>query len=122
MKDALPIERELQAEKASALAATAERMERALAALAAAERALAEASPETRAELEEQRRALTTQAAERLWFYIVQREAMGLTRHDQALAFYRIPPHLRRRAGPAPPSAPAREQRLIPGPFSARRA
>jgi hypothetical protein len=123
MKDALPIERELHAERASALAATAERMERALAALAEVERALAEVAPDARAELEEKRRALATHAAERLWFYIVQREAMGLTQHEQALAYYRVPAHIRRRASPAPPRPrPFPDQTIELGPFSAQRS
>jgi hypothetical protein len=102
MKDALPVERELHAEKASTLAATAEQMERALAALAEAERALAAAPTEARAELLEKVRALGVLAGERVWFYIVQREAMGVTVHDQALAYYRVPGWLRRSAAPAP--------------------
>jgi hypothetical protein len=101
MKESLPVEHELHAEKAAALAITAERLERALAALAEAEQAFAAAPEEEKAALLEKHRGLRAHAAERLWFLIVQREAMGLTHHDNVLAFYRVPPELRRRVVPA---------------------
>jgi hypothetical protein len=87
----------------SALAVAAERLEKALADLEAAHRAF-EAAPGSdaaaRHELAEKHQALRAHAAERLWFLLVQREALGLTHHENVLAFYRGPPALRRVAGP----------------------
>ena len=62
-----------------------------------------EAAPEHSAErrkLADKHQDLRAYAAERLWFLLVQREAMGLTQHDNVLAFYRVPPALRKVAGP----------------------
>ena len=98
----LPVERELRAEKAAALAIAAEKLEQALAELAAAQQAY-EAAPEgtpARQRLADKHQGLRAYAAERLWFLLVQREAMGLTQHDNVLAFYRVPPALRKVAGP----------------------
>jgi phage-related minor tail protein len=98
----LPVERELRAEKAAALAIAAEKLEQALAQLADAQLAF-EAAPEQspeRQKLADRHQALRAHAAERLWFMLVQREAMGLTQHDNVLAFYRVPPALRKVAGP----------------------
>jgi hypothetical protein len=103
----LPVERELRAEKAAALAIAAEKLERALADLAEAEQRF-EAAPEQSAErrkLADKHRDLRAYAAERLWFLLVQREAMGLTQHENVLAFYRVPPALRKVAGPRPRAA-----------------
>jgi hypothetical protein len=101
----LPVERELRAEKAAALAVAAEKLEQALARLAEAQQAY-EAAPAgdsaRRQELAERHQALRAHAAERLWFLLVQREAMGLTQHEGVLAFYRVPPALRKLAGPRP--------------------
>lgn len=100
MGELLPVERELQAEKASALAVAAERLQMALADLGEAERAFESAiEASARQELAEKHEALRAHAAERLWFLLVQREALGLTHHENVLAFYRVPPGLRRVAG-----------------------
>lgn len=106
MKDALPVERELQAEKPGALAVAAERLERALAELAEAQGAFEAAVEDAgREELAQKHQELRALAAERLWFLLVQREALGLTSHDNVLAFYRVPPELRKVAGPRRRSA-----------------
>jgi hypothetical protein len=95
-QQALPIEQELVAEKASALAFTAEKLEAAL-------RALAAADPQSPAW-----RELRAIAAERLWFLLVQREAIGLYQHEPVLRAYGVPPELRLLAGPRRrPSSPS---------------
>jgi hypothetical protein len=93
----LPIELELMAEKASSLALATSKLEQALAALAAADQAL-QAAPR-----DEKKRAtranLRAEASRRLWYLIVQREAIGLRSHEDVLRFYRVPPELRAYAG-----------------------
>jgi len=101
MKDRLAVEQELRAEKASTLAACAEKLERVLAALAEARRALEAADEDQRPARLAEFHELRSQAGERLWFFLVQREAMGLTQHEPVLAFYRVPADVRRCAGPA---------------------
>ena len=89
--------RDLQAERASALALVTERLEEALRTLAQAERALATApSDAARA----RRREALQHAGERLWFLVVQREAAGLRRHEAALEVLRVPPEVRAAMGP----------------------
>jgi hypothetical protein len=101
MKDAAqPIEQELLAEKATALAHANDRLAAALATLAAAEAALAGATAEDRPALEQRRRELRATAAERLWFLLVQREAIGLYQHEGALREHRVPTDVRLLAGP----------------------
>jgi len=39
-------------------------------------------------------------AAERVWFYVVQRESLGWYRHEDALRFYGVPAELILRMGP----------------------
>jgi hypothetical protein len=85
----MPIEKELVAEKASSLARSAAQLEAALAALAEAERSPVGAPAAARAE-----------AARRLWYLVVQREAIGLRNHEDLFRLYRIPPALRLYAGP----------------------
>lgn len=92
------IARGLQAERASALARTAERLEAALAEYAAA--AAACAADPTTAAVGRRRRALA-QAGERLWYYVIQREAVGLRRHDDALEHLEVPREVRAAMGPA---------------------
>jgi hypothetical protein len=92
-----PIDYEIQQEKAATLARTTEKLEASLAALATAERELAQAPSEA---LEALRARLLEEAAERLWYTVVQREAMGLTSHDALFETCRVPPLVRRRMGP----------------------
>jgi hypothetical protein len=103
MKDAAqPIEQELLAEKAAALAQANERLAAALAALTAGEEALQAASEEERPGLRARRRELRAIAAERLWFLLIQREAIGLYQHEAMLREHRIPSEVRLLAGPRP--------------------
>lgn len=85
MGDALGhVEQEIVGERAGALARAVEALEAALAALA---------SGAGRAEhLEE--------ARERLWYVVVQREAVGLTRHEVLYEALRVPPEVRLAMGP----------------------
>jgi hypothetical protein len=85
------IELELLEEKAATLARAAEKLEAALAALAAAETDPA-ATPGAAELIEE--------AAEALWFVVVQREAIGLTAHDEVFRIYGVPDRVRRFMGP----------------------
>jgi len=100
MKDAaLPVEKELLAEKAAALGRAGESLALALAALAKADAALAiDPSPALRA----RRRELRDIAAERLWCCLVQREAVGIFQHEGLLREQRVPPEVRLLAGPRP--------------------
>jgi hypothetical protein len=100
----LPIEHELVAEKASALAFTAEKLEAALRALAEIEEAIAAAPEAQRLSLAAKHRDLRAHAAERLWFLLVQREAMGLYQHEPVYRLYQVPPALRTIAGPRRPA------------------
>ncbi|HSM91980.1 MAG TPA: DUF6665 family protein [Anaeromyxobacteraceae bacterium] len=80
------IVREIQSEKAATLARAARGLERALAELEAA-------PPERRPEA-------FAEAAERLWCVVVQREAMGVLRHETLYETYRVPREVRLRMGP----------------------
>lgn len=91
------LERDLQAERASALARITDLFEKALAvweALEAGQLAPLE-SPEARLARRVELRDLT---AERLWMLIVQRETVGLRDHRDLLD--RVPKEIRRRIGP----------------------
>jgi hypothetical protein len=103
MKDAaLPIEKELVAEKAAALGRAGEILAASLAALRQAEAALAAAPPEQLAALRLRRREMRDLAAERLWYVLVQREAVGIFQHEGMLREQRVPPEVRLLAGPRP--------------------
>lgn len=107
--EGIDIETDLLREKASSLAETAEKLERALRALREVESALAAAPDEApngapdEGELATRRGELREIAAERLWFLIVQREAIGLTQHEPVYRAYAVPPELRLLAGPRLP-------------------
>ncbi len=80
---------ELRREGLASLARATERLEAALRELAAADVALKKGgdTPKLRA----LRAEALAQAAERLWYVIIQREVMGLTRHDLLDEIYEIP-------------------------------
>lgn len=90
--------KEIQGERASSLARVTERLEAALGELQAADAAL-RASPGDRA-LAALRADALAEAAERLWFLVIQREALGLTRHEVVDEVYRIPREVHLAMGP----------------------
>ncbi len=81
------IEREIVGERAGALARAVEALEDALQAVRVATAA--------------SRAALLEEAGERLWYVVVQREAIGLTRHEVLYDVLRVPGEVRRAMGPA---------------------
>ena len=89
--------RDLQAERANALGRASDRLEAALAELARAEAALA-ASPGEGRRLA--RQEALAEAAELLWFLVIQREALGLSRHDVVYEVFRVPAVVRAAMGP----------------------
>jgi hypothetical protein len=91
--------REIRSEKAGALARVAEGLERALADLARAEAAIAAATRVTSALLARRQDCLS-EAGERLWYVVIQREALGLMRHETVFDVYRVPREVRLAMGP----------------------
>jgi len=91
------IEKEIRSEKAGALARALEALEAALEALEALARfdAAPRAGPAAAI-----RADLVADAGERLWFLVIQREAMGLMRHDVVYEVVRVPVEVRRAMGP----------------------
>ncbi len=81
------IEREIVGERAGALSRAVEALEDALQAFRVATAA--------------SRAALLEEAGERLWYVVVQREAIGLTRHEVLYDVLRVPGEVRRAMGPA---------------------
>jgi len=81
---------ELQAEKAASLGRVAAKMEKACAALREHGNRPG-------------RDALVAEAAELVWFYVVQRESLGWNDHGEALRLYGVPPELLARMGPRRP-------------------
>lgn len=74
-----PIESELQKERASSLGRAGEALERALSEWREASAKGADAA------------ALRAEAQKRLWYLVVQREALGLRRHRELYDLYGIP-------------------------------
>jgi len=91
------VTKEILGERASSLARATERLEAALADLARAEAAAAQAPTAARRAAREEALA---EAAERLWFVVIQREAMGLRRHEVLHEVVRVPAEVRLRMGP----------------------
>jgi hypothetical protein len=83
------IEQEIVGERAGALARAVEALERALLDLAGAG-----------GHPHRLRQLLLEEAGERLWFVVVHREAIGLTRHDVLYEVLRVPAEVRRAMGP----------------------
>lgn len=81
---------EIAGEKASSLGRAGERLQAALAALAATKEV-------------EARRSARFAAAEALFAYLVQREAMGLRDRRVVLRDYRVPPEVEALMGARPP-------------------
>lgn len=90
------IEQEIVAEKAATLGRAGERFQAALAALARVDAEIAAGG----AGLAGRRQELRADAAEKLWFLIVQREAVGLVHHEGIYQQYAVPRELRLLAGP----------------------
>jgi hypothetical protein len=86
------LERELVGERALALGRIAEGMEKALDDLRQFDR---EGSGDP-----VERDDLCAVAAERVWFYVVQRESLGWYQHEEALRSYGVPAELILRMGP----------------------
>lgn len=90
--------KQIQGERAASLARVTERLEGALVELEAAAAALAArpGDPVLRA----LRAEALAQAAERLWFTVIHREALGLTRHEVLDEVYRVPREVHLAMGP----------------------
>jgi hypothetical protein len=88
----LPIEVELQREKASALRLAGERLEQLISQLVTVEREVASTVGAERARRVARHAALLREAEHQRWKMIVQREAMGLTRHEAVDRHYPLPP------------------------------
>jgi len=95
--------RQIRSEKASSLARVAEGLERALADLARAEAAIAGAARVTSALLAT-RQHCVSEAGERLWYLVIQREALGLMRHETVFDVFRVPREVRLAMGPRRPA------------------
>jgi hypothetical protein len=88
----LQIEVELQREKASALRRVGLRLDQLIAELAELEAKIASATGAERAKRVERHAALRREAEDQRWKMIVQREAMGLSRHEEVDRHYPVPP------------------------------
>jgi hypothetical protein len=91
------LERDLQAERASALARITDLFDKALDAWEALESGQVPPLSSTEAQLA-RRIELRDVTAERLWMLLVQRETVGLRDHRELLQ--RVPLEIRRRIGP----------------------
>ncbi len=91
------LERDLQAERASALARIQDQFERALEVWRACEAGELRPLPTPEAQIE-RRVELRDLTAERLWMLMVQRESVGLRDHRELLQ--RVPKEIRLRVGP----------------------
>ena len=91
------LERDLQAERASALARINDLFQKALEAWEAAESRQLPSLVSLEAEAE-RRLELRELTAERLWMLLVQRESVGLRDHRELLQ--RVPLEIRKRIGP----------------------
>jgi len=88
-----PLEIELLEEKATSYFATVKKMQAAL-------REFDQAGAGQRSEL-------LAEAAERVWFFLVQREAMRLPFYKTIFADFEIPPEVQARIGPKRSSLPS---------------
>jgi hypothetical protein len=84
--------KELQEERAAALARISRRLERLIDQLQAAREQIAHGGDKDRARNVAAYRELRTQAVKYRWYLEVQREAIGLRQHQRLDEFYRIPP------------------------------
>jgi hypothetical protein len=86
--------RELQEERAAALARISRRLERLLDQLQATRERIARDRDEDRARDIAAYRELHKEAVKYRWYLEVQREAIGLRQHQHLDEFYRIPPEV----------------------------
>jgi len=86
--------RELQEERAAALARISRRLERLLDQLQATREQIARDRDEDRARNIAAYRELHKEAVKYRWYLEVQREAIGLRQHQHLDEFYRIPPEV----------------------------
>jgi len=84
---------EMHGERAQTLGRIARGMEVALAALRDFDAGVV-------SDPEKSREDLVAEAAERVWFYVVQRDVLGIHGHDEALRAYDVPDEVRFRMGP----------------------
>ena len=84
--------KELQEERAAALARISRRLERLLEQLSAMREQIAHSRSEDRARGLAAYRELHTQAVEYRWYLEVQREAVGLRQHQLLDEYYPLPP------------------------------
>jgi len=91
------LEYEIQAEKAASYFRIIKNMEAALKALAEFDRQDEKSLP---ANAGVSRVPLMEDAAEQVWFFVIQREALGLPWHENLFEEYGIPDEVRRRMGP----------------------
>lgn len=86
------IQKQILGEKVGALQRAVEALEAALAQLARHD--------DDASGPQGERSQLVAQAGERLWFVVIQREAMGLLRHDVVHDVLHVPAEVRRAMGP----------------------
>ena len=86
--------KELQEERAAALARISRRLERLLDQLQATREQIARGRDEDRARAIAAYRELHKEAVKYRWYLEVQREALGLRQHQLLDEFYRIPPEV----------------------------
>src|SRR5262245_34951687 len=84
--------KELQAERAAALARISRRLERLINQLQTTREQIAQSSDEDREKNVTAYREIREQAVKYRWYLEVQREAIGLRQHQHVDEFYRIPP------------------------------
>jgi hypothetical protein len=84
----------IHGEMGSRLGWTGEELEKRLARLRELRQAYDDAPLAERATLRARHEAVRAEAAELQWHLVVQREAMGLTRHHDVYATYPLPPRL----------------------------
>jgi hypothetical protein len=92
MSQGLAIEVELRKEKAGALRRVGTLLESLLTELGELQRQLGTVTGDARARVLARHRELRAQAEKQQWYLIVQREAMGLTKHHDVYEQYKIPP------------------------------
>ena len=92
---ALAIEVELRKEKATALRRVAGRLESALTSLRELEAKMPSPGSPDRARFVERHQELRAHAEQQRWYFIIQREAMGLLHHEVVDEMYPIPAAIR---------------------------